>query len=180
MELPQKTRTSIIIQSSNPIPRRISRQNSNPKRYMQPYVQSSTSHNSQEMESTETPMSRWTDKDAHIHNGIPFSHKKGRQCHVQWHGCNQIIIPSKVSQKQEEDSTQYGFYVKPKIWHKWAYLWNGITDVESILVAATEERVWRRDRGGGWGSTEWIKSKVLLYSTHNYIQYPMINHNGKE
>ena len=27
---------------------------------------------------------------------------------------------------------------------------------------------------------EWINSKVLLYSTGNYIQYPVINHNGKE
>ena len=25
----------------------------------------------------------------------------------------------------------------------------------------------------------WINSKVLLYSTGNYIQYPVINHNGK-
>ena len=25
---------------------------------------------------------------------------------------------------------------------------------------------------------EWI-NKVLLYSTENYIQYPLINHNGK-
>ena len=27
---------------------------------------------------------------------------------------------------------------------------------------------------------EWINNKVLLYSTGNYIQYPMINHNRKE
>ena len=27
---------------------------------------------------------------------------------------------------------------------------------------------------------EWINNKILLYSTENYIQYPMINHNGKE
>ena len=27
---------------------------------------------------------------------------------------------------------------------------------------------------------EWINSKVLLYSTGNYTQYPVINHNGKE
>ena len=27
---------------------------------------------------------------------------------------------------------------------------------------------------------EWINKKVLLYSTENYIQYPGINHNGKE
>ena len=47
---------------------------------------------------------------------------------------------------------------------------------------------------GGWGGMEWevgvsrckllyigwINNKVLLYSTGKYIQYPMINHNGKE
>ena len=27
---------------------------------------------------------------------------------------------------------------------------------------------------------EWINNKVLLNSTGNYIQYPVINHNGKE
>ena len=27
---------------------------------------------------------------------------------------------------------------------------------------------------------EWINNKVLLYSTENYIQYPVINHKGKE
>ena len=27
---------------------------------------------------------------------------------------------------------------------------------------------------------ELINNKVLLYSTGNYIQYPVINHNGKE
>ena len=27
---------------------------------------------------------------------------------------------------------------------------------------------------------EWINNKVLLYSTGNYIQYPVINQNGKE
>ena len=27
---------------------------------------------------------------------------------------------------------------------------------------------------------ERMNSKVLLYSTGNYIQYPIINHNGKE
>ena len=28
--------------------------------------------------------------------------------------------------------------------------------------------------------TEWINNKVLFYSTGNYIQYSVINHNGKE
>ena len=29
-------------------------------------------------------------------------------------------------------------------------------------------------------SIEWVNSKALLYRTGNYIQYPMINSNGKE
>ena len=28
--------------------------------------------------------------------------------------------------------------------------------------------------------TEWINNEVLLYNTGNYIQYPVINYNGKE
>jgi len=28
--------------------------------------------------------------------------------------------------------------------------------------------------------TEWIHHKVLLYRTGSYVQYPVINHNGKE
>ena len=49
-------------------------------------------------------------------------------------------------------------------------------------------------RGGGRGGKDWefwisrckllhigwINNKVLLYSPGNYIQYPVINHNGKE
>ena len=32
----------------------------------------------------------------------------------------------------------------------------------------------------GWINSRWINNKVLLYSTGSYIQYPGINHNGKE
>ena len=28
--------------------------------------------------------------------------------------------------------------------------------------------------------TKWINNKALVWSTGNYIQYPVINHNGKE
>ena len=45
----------------------------------------------------------------------------------------------------------------------------------------------RRDRLGVWELgeskllyTEGVKNKVLLYSTENYIQYLVINHNVKE
>ena len=59
-------------------------------------------------------------------------------------------------------------------------------DIENKLVVA-------KGVGGGRGMEwefgisrcklvyrEWIDNKVLLYSTGNYIQSPVINHNGKE
>ena len=59
-------------------------------------------------------------------------------------------------------------------------------DIENRLVVAKGEGV-----GGGMECEvgvsrckllyiEWINNKVLLYSTDNSIQCPMINHNGKE
>ena len=58
-------------------------------------------------------------------------------------------------------------------------------DIENRPVVAKGE-------GGGRGEdwevgvsrcnllyTGWTNNKVLLYNTENYIQYPMINHNGK-
>ena len=60
------------------------------------------------------------------------------------------------------------------------------SQTENRLVVAKGEEV-----GGGmqweigvsrWKLlyTGWINNKVLLYSTENYIQYSMINHNKKE
>ena len=81
----------------------------------------------------------------------------------------------------------YHLYVESKIWHKGTYLWNRnrILDIENRLVVAKGEGA-----GGGMEREvgvsrckllyiEWI-NKVLLSSTENYIQYPVINHNGKE
>ena len=59
-------------------------------------------------------------------------------------------------------------------------------DIEHRLVVAKGEGL-----GGGmeWDAgvsrckllyIDWINNKVLPYSTENYIQYLMINHNGKE
>ena len=38
--------------------------------------------------------------------------------------------------------------------------------------------VW--DSRGKLAYKEWINNKVLLYSTGNYVQYPVINQNGQE
>ena len=53
-------------------------------------------------------------------------------------------------------------------------------------MVAKKGQGWGRDAEGDGLSrckllyTEWINNKALLYSTGSYIQYPMINHNGKE
>ena len=66
------------------------------------------------------------------------------------------------------------------------YKINRLTDIENGLVVA-------KGKGDGGGldwefgisrckllCIEWINNQILLYSTENYIQYPVINHNGKE
>ena len=50
MEITQKTKNTVAIQSVNPTPGHISRQNSNSKSYMHHYVHSDTIHNSQDRE----------------------------------------------------------------------------------------------------------------------------------
>ena len=59
-------------------------------------------------------------------------------------------------------------------------------DIEKRLVAAKREEV-GREMEWDVGITrykflyvEQINNKVLLYSTENYMQYPMINHNENE
>ena len=61
---------------------------------------------------------------------------------------------------------------------------NRLTDTENKLMVTKGERV-GRDKLGVWdqqiqNTTYKINNKVLLYSTGNYIQYLVINHNGKE
>ena len=59
-----------------------------------------------------------------------------------------------------------------------------LMDIENRLVVAKEEGV---GEGMKWETgvsrykflyVEWI-NKVLLHSTENHSQYPMVNHNGK-
>ena len=134
-------------------------------------------------------INRWRDQEdvVYIHNGILLNHKKNEimPFAATWMDL-EIIILSEVS--QTKTNIWYHLYVESKIWHKWTYLWNRnrLTDIENRLVVAKGER----DEGGiDWEFgisrykllyIEWINNKVLLYSTENYIQYPVINHNRKE
>ena len=98
----------------------------------------------------------------------------------------EMIILSEVSQRKT-NIISYRLSVESKLWHKWTYLWNRnrLTGTENRLVVAKGGEVVER-RIGSLGLVdanyyiEWINNKVLLYSTGNYIQYPVINHSGKE
>ena len=61
---------------------------------------------------------------------------------------------------------------------------NRLTNIENRLVVAKQEgegRDWEfAVIGGKLLHIGWVNNKALLYSTGNYIQYPAINHNGKE
>ena len=99
----------------------------------------------------------------------------------------EMIKLSEVSQRKT-NIIWYHLYMESKIWHKWTYLWNRnrLTDIENRL-AVTEGEGGRGGKDWECGIskckllyTEWINNKVLLYCTGNCIQYPVINHNGKE
>ena len=62
-KVPQETKNRATIWSNNPIPGHISKQNFKSKRYMNPYVPSSTICDSQDMKTTEVSIDRWMNKD---------------------------------------------------------------------------------------------------------------------
>ena len=80
-------------------------------------------------------------------------------------------------------------------YHDDTYMWNLKYDTNELIYKARRhrKRVVSMGKGHGEGNDwefwisrckllyiEWIKNKVLLYSTGNYIHYPVINHIGKE
>ena len=80
-----------------------------------------------------------------------------------------------------------------KLTYKWS--WRKDTSVISgrSKYKSSPELWFLRGKGSGGGVSwefgisrcklvyiEWINNKILLYSPGNYIQYPVINHNGKE
>ena len=107
------------------------------------------------------------------HNAIFSNMRWPRDCHTQ------------SVRKRKTNIMRHRLYVEFKTCYKRTYLWdrNRITDIENKLEAARGEVV-----GGGmeWEIgvsrrellyKEWRNSKVLLCSTGNCIQYPMINDN---
>ena len=91
----------------------------------------------------------------------------------------EVIILSEVSQKGETNTIRYHFFVESKVLHKCTYPQNKkTTDIENSYGYHGG----RVGRGMEWelGIIGRANNKVLLNSTGNYSQYPVINHNGKE
>ena len=87
----------------------------------------------------------------------------------------EIIILSEVSQKE-----------KGKYHMIWYDMWNLKYDTnEPIYETGTESCTLRTDwwlprRGAGWGLGDGWRERVGLAEHRDYIQYPVINHNGNE
>ena len=110
-----------------------------------------------------------------------YSAIKMKLCHLQCFGQIQILYSAMWSTK-ETNSVWCHWYVKSIIWYKWTYQQNRsrLKDIEDRLVVVKGK--WH---GGGVNREfgigrykilyiEWINNKVLLYSTGNYIQHPIV------
>ena len=128
---------------------------------------------------------RWKHKEdaGYRHNGILFSQQK------EWDdakGSNLIgsrdYHPKWRESEREKTNTTCHLYMGSKIWYKSTYLQikNRLTDIENRLVVANEEECEFGINRGKLLYVGWVNNKVLLYSTGNYIQYPVTNHNEKE
>ena len=75
-----QAKNRIIIWSSSPTPRHLSREDHDLKRYMCSSVHCSTIYSSQEVEATYMSIDRGVDKEdvEHVHNGVLLSHEKER------------------------------------------------------------------------------------------------------
>ena len=126
------------------------------------------------------PINRWTDKEdmGHKYNGILLSCKKGGNNAI-WSSMDATRVLM-LSQKRKDK------------YHPVSHMPNLKYDTnEPVDKTETDSQTRRTDlwlpRGSEvrvsgcklWHMVE-INNTVLLYSTENYIQYPMINCNGKE
>ena len=131
---------------------------------------------------------RWLDKEkmVYIYNGILLTDKK------EW---NNVIYSNldatrdyhtKWSKSERERKISYDITYMLNLNYDTieCYLQNGnkLTDTENRCMVAKgigrgEERDWELLIGRcKLLHLEWMKNKILMCSTGNYIQYPMINH----
>ena len=126
IEVPQKTKNTVAIWSSNPTPGHIPRQNYNSKRYTHAYVIAALFTIAETRKQCKCPLTdEWLKKMQYIYtNGILLSHKKNEimPFAATWMDL-EIIILNEV-RKRKTNTIWCHLYVESKIWHKWTYIQN--------------------------------------------------------
>ena len=137
------------------------------------YFRSSSIHNSQDIETTVNVINRWMDKEdmVHMYNGILLSHRK------EWNKaiCSNMEGPRDYKWSRS-NTIGYSFYVESKIWHRWTYLQNRLTDIDNRLEVAKG-----KEGGGGmhweFGSSgwkvlylEWIETSLVVSGWDSVLQ----------
>ena len=144
------------------------------------------------METTEMSFNRWRDEEdvVHTHNEPLLSHRKG------WHNssCSNMEATKRLSHYVKRQKAKDKCHT--------LLLICGIQTMTQISWSVKQTQT-HRHRGqicscqgqGGRGGVErefgisrctllqykeWINNQAPLYGTGNYIQYPVISHNGKE
>ena len=132
---------------------------------------------------------RGLDKDVvHIYNRILPSHKK------EWNNAiySNIVwceYHTKWSKSERQIPYDITYIWNLNVWHKWTYLQNKKQAYREQPCSCQRgegtqvRRGVHREFGVGRCKLlhlEWINNKVLMYGTGSYVQYPGINHNGKD
>ena len=115
----------------------------------------------------------------HIYNGVLLNHKKEQSNAID---SNLDTTTDAHTKSEGKRQTWYHLYVESNIWDKWTSLQNRdrLMDINNRLVVAKGEGA---AEGMDWQiavrrckllNIEQVNNKVLLYSTENYIQYPVI------
>ena len=127
---------------------------------------------------------RQMDKEdvVHTHSGILLSHKKSEimPCAATWMRLEMITIKwSELERGRKHHVTS--LHVESKTWHTWSHRGNGerLTDAQNRLAVIVGE--------GFAGGLDWEFADSRCKLTFrideqqgNWVQYPRINHSGKE
>ena len=152
MTVLQKTKYKTTIWQSNPILEHISRKNFPWKRHIHPYVHCSTTHNSQDMQTTQMSITDdWIRKLWYIYTMEYYSAiKKNNAIWATWMELETLIL-SEVSRKEKDKYHRTPLILESNIWHKWTF------------QKKRKSQTWRTDlwlpkcRGREWGGLRiWV------------------------
>ena len=117
IEVPQKTKSSIIIWSSNPTPGHLSRQNCNSKRYMHPFI-AAVFIIAKTWKQFQCPLTdEWINNMWYMYTRKYYSDIKKNNKIISFSATwvqREVIILSQVSSKEKDKYIWYHLYVESK------------------------------------------------------------------